>query len=294
MKLCDALSRNDQDPQHQALIRRAQIFDLDNLVPLLGDWERERLHPIPKRPPFDLVFAQWKETRILVGNGRESDRVPSSEGVLIQKIAEQELGSDMYAWNKQRGWDEWYRVSWFAQIRGQLVCGPAPHLMALKENSTIAQSYTVSARRDSFKSGQSHGYIILTVPRDDISDNNVTSPGKGSIAFLSFALLHCKNVTTELHRPDAALQRATIRRGHAPLMNWHTLTLHVPVTTSPSLNGTSAVHQDARLHMVRGHFKNLQHERFTNKGWHWWPAHLRGNPEFGIVDKDYVLRPSAR
>lgn len=37
-----------------------------------------------------------------------------------------------------------------------------------------------------------------------------------------------------------------------------------------------------RIHRTR-------RERFTVKGWHWWPAHWRGDVTLGTVHKDYQL-----
>jgi hypothetical protein len=47
------------------------------------------------------------------------------------------------------------------------------------------------------------------------------------------------------------------------------------------------------LHICRGHFKTFTEEaRLFGKytGTYWWPAHVRGSVDEGVVEKDYRVR----
>lgn len=108
-------------------------------------------------------------------------------------------------------------------------------------------------------------------------------------AFMALALLHCHNVVAEDVRPDEQTQRRVAKSGNPPRCTYKTLKLQIPQASRRHSSGESGSEPATRFHLCRGHFKNLQHERFKSKGWHWWPAHWRGSPELGEVIKDYKL-----
>ncbi len=110
------------------------------------------------------------------------------------------------------------------------------------------------------------------------------------IPFFAFALLNCKNVVVETQTPEKKFQKHLQKSGLPPRMTFRTLKIIVPEEKkSKHTSNSDSARAPVRLHMCRGHFKNLQHERFKTKGWVWWPAHIRGSAETGIVVKDYAL-----
>jgi hypothetical protein len=111
-------------------------------------------------------------------------------------------------------------------------------------------------------------------------------------AFMAFALLHCKNVVVEEHRPDGRLQRRVEKAGNPPRVTYKTLRIEVPKVCAERkriLAGADDSGPKVRFHLCSGHFKNLQHPRYKNKGWHWWPAHWKGSRALGRVNKTYSL-----
>jgi hypothetical protein len=42
------------------LLRRAAVYEVSDVVPLLGDWQREKDKAIPKRPPHPVTWVEWK------------------------------------------------------------------------------------------------------------------------------------------------------------------------------------------------------------------------------------------
>lgn len=107
----------------------------------------------------------------------------------------------------------------------------------------------------------------------------------------AMAAMSCRNITSKLYEPTPAECKNQRKAGNLEPVSYHTLRVEIPRTASggqgvPDLENPA---DPRRLHVVRGHFKNLTADRFKEKGWHWWPAHLRGSAEVGSVVKDYLL-----
>lgn len=110
------------------------------------------------------------------------------------------------------------------------------------------------------------------------------------LAFAGFALLACKNVETETHEPCPKQARRLAKYGQPPRVTYKTLRLVVPDYLKEHAGPGEGDGQKKRLHFVRGHFKNLQHERYKDKrGMHWWPSHWRGDASVGRVEKRYEV-----
>lgn len=77
--------------------------------------------------------------------------------------------------------------------------------------------------------------------------------------------------------------------GAPPYTSFKVLRLNLPSDVRPRDQPTESDDEAARmrLHLCRGHFKHLKHERYKAPGLYWWPAHWRGDPDLGTVDKRY-------
>jgi hypothetical protein len=115
------------------------------------------------------------------------------------------------------------------------------------------------------------------------------------VPFMGFALLHCKNVSTEEHIPNERIARRVKKSGQPPRATFKTLRLELPKLDKHKKPTQEEKEEEdkmrMRLHFCSGHFKNLQNDRYKEKGLYWWPAHWRGDPELGMVVKDYSLSP---
>lgn len=110
--------------------------------------------------------------------------------------------------------------------------------------------------------------------------------------FLSaFAMLNCRNVIIQnSDEPVEVRKRRHIRQGCPEKKQTKVLRLKMPGGVFRSTNGNGDGDGGKKsLHICRGHFKNLQNDRYKEKGWHWWPAHWRGSAGVGEVDKTYKL-----
>lgn len=118
-----------------------------------------------------------------------------------------------------------------------------------------------------------------------------------SIPPMAFGMLNCRNIVTEDVKQDKLHQKVKGEREHRPFCTYKILKLEVPRRMAErqgdDVEGSEPDEPKMRFHLCRGHFKNLQHERYKQKGWHWWPAHWKGNIELGLVDKSYKLETAS-
>lgn len=108
--------------------------------------------------------------------------------------------------------------------------------------------------------------------------------------FHSLQMLNCKNVKEKNHSPDPSLAKKQRKTKGSAQTEYKTLVVEVPEKTS-SGNGNGDV-PSKRQHFVRGHFRHLDSDYFTEekKGTSVWiPPHVRGSDEEGIVKKDYSV-----
>lgn len=111
----------------------------------------------------------------------------------------------------------------------------------------------------------------------------------------TLSLMHCKNVETVDNDPPAKLSAAHRKRHGYPLVQFKTLVVDVPGKKTASHTATKRDEDVMPLHICRGHFKTFTPERplFGRiVGTYWWPQHVRGSKEHGVIVKDYEVRTS--
>lgn len=285
--------RRVQDPSLQHCLKRSVVFDVTNVVPILPDWETERLHPISKRPPYDSSFFEWTGPyEFLDGSALTFRQAALIDNIPTARTGVKVVDELIARVQAERGFEEWYWVNTFWEVHGRLHIGVAPTLCGGTKDFLQCQVFNIAVPADTVKFLQEMSAISAPcrIAGPD-GQPMVESAGHSSVAFMACALLNCKNISADLTQPPPKLQHATKKRGYPPLTSYKTLVLEVPKVKA-SVGGDAGARQTmVRGHLVRGHFKNLQHERFVRKGWHWWPAHWRGDLE-DVVGKHYQLAPS--
>ena len=329
MKLYDKILRAsekliyEEDSYLRADLLKAKVFDITSILSLEQDWHKEKVHSVPKRPPFDITWVEWKQEKDL----ESGQRVIGEWGVLLVKISKSQMIEgfpnsllNFTLFNKtfvgesfhiDDGWDEFYIAKGFADIQGSVGCDliKTPLALGLRED-TCGSFYCL--RKDSAEAEALEGIVTWDQMEAEKEKRRITNDGPtgafglvriasmskdGKICpfinavpgFLAFALLYCKNVVTETVYVPEKLQKATIKRGHPKLCEYNIIKLKL-VESKVNTKGESDGIREIRMHMVRGHFKNLQSMRYREKGWHWWPAHARGNPELGMVQSGYEVK----
>ncbi len=301
------------------------VYDLSNVIPLFSDWQRERDRRVSKRPPNTNVWCEWPavearhgwENKYVVGVLFHSIPLADGKSYFLQTTLRTAEGGETDAQREaSRAWfsevlevvsraDEFFMGSVFRQ----LISTTDPVQLADLRRAGLRLPVT------GYDSGE-----FLAVMADDYSTVRFTKhprmkgayiPGMPELQmpyfvesdpaytpwppFMAFALLHCKNIVTEEHVPDAKTQRRAEKGGCPPRTSYKTLRVEVPATVHKRQGydpGEDDSGPKVRFHLCSGHFKNLQHERYKNKGWHWWPAHWRGSKDLGTVEKRYELHGS--
>jgi hypothetical protein len=297
------------------------IYELSDCVALRADWERERDHAIPKRPPTPFVWAEWRF--------REPDPLGLLEwtlGCLIQETSEANcLGALSNAKPLAGG----------VPLAERVGSGRLPYFVKMfrRIDRHLSPDGKPSHKEDWNVPAADYGFFIISMEPDgsgvrankilpNVSDcrgpahveevlRDHTLPGMALHSceyenhlfqvgfpwppFMAFALLHCKNVVTVEHNPDQHIQRQCRKRGEPGRCTYKTLAIEVPKTVHDRQgHGLGEDNNDARkvrFHLCSGHFRELRSERFTRKRgqWVWVPAHWRGDSTLGVVAKDYKL-----
>lgn len=90
-------------------------------------------------------------------------------------------------------------------------------------------------------------------------------------------VLNCTNVETDDHLPPQKLNEKRARNGRPPVYAYKTLVLK----RRKQRETFGGSRDESAVHMVRGHIKRRRTGNF------WWQPFMRGNPDRGIVFKDY-------
>lgn len=300
-------------------LRAAQAFDVTDLSSIMPEWGTLRSAPIPKTPPFDLVWAEWSfvdeaaDSKDVWRIGALYKKLSATEAALVLDKVRSELhGLDSGPGPEADG-------QTVAQADGQTVVQATMFLKLLHGNRDLrlghlrfelTQFYFFLGPPDESQVRSFRSFPSLTRPKGqrgltytDIQtglglDPNICIPGANQYwqcsipwaGLAAFSLMHCKNVVSE---PEPKPKNSVLRRiRKCPAVSYKLLRVTAP-TKIKSKTGSTTNDEDespaVRLHVCRGHYKNLQHDRFKVKGWHWWPAHWRGDPSLGAIDKDYLV-----
>lgn len=115
------------------------------------------------------------------------------------------------------------------------------------------------------------------------------------VALASLAFLHCKNVTTQEHRPSRQVARA-LQRDSLPIVTHKTIIVAGGSRRQSDAGATGVPDRGVSLHIVRGHFALYTEDkplfgRPGQVGAYYHPQHTRGSAQVGTVDHDYKVGP---
>jgi len=184
-------------------------------------------------------------------------------------------------------------------------------------NGIIGFGFFLKPKHESFFMVPITAQVSINIHLRDIPGNPMKMMDAGNIAFYSISklkdaldknllydeldtylalfekvliLLNCKNITTEDHKPDVALNKSRRKKGKQELFTYKTLKLILPSNKKGSDSSGQPTGEHNRVHLCRGHFKKYTEEhplfgKYT--GLYWWQPHVRGQNKDGIVMKDY-------
>lgn len=97
------------------------------------------------------------------------------------------------------------------------------------------------------------------------------------------SIINCKNVHLMENSPPSKLQKKRAKKGKTPLFSYWTLHLRGRGENGEEMGGT---HESPRVHLRRGHPR-----QYAPGKWTWVQPCVVGNPERGMVHKDYAASP---
>jgi len=113
-------------------------------------------------------------------------------------------------------------------------------------------------------------------------------------AWLAVTFMHCKNVEITEHKPDAPLSKKHQTRHGRPLSRFHTI--HIEPVRKILKHEGQIEHTgiEKAMHICRGHFKDYRQRGLfgseSHKGVYFWPDHVRGKLERGLVTSQYDVK----
>lgn len=188
--------------------------------------------------------------------------------------------------------EPWTRVSHYQHgvlfVRDEINFNPSSDggiRTARHYTDTLSQSYYIHLKKhhceeEVWRQVDAHWNVLIGVIKGAIS------------------LMHVKNVTLEDYDPNKHIsrqvRRARERKGLGPLIEYKILHIkpYGRQPKRPTAGRKTGIKQ--AVHTTRGHFKTFTPDRPAfGKPWgvgtFWVGPHVRGNPEFGLVMKDYHI-----
>ena len=318
--LFDELTRMAARQGETPRFNGASVFDLGGIIDIVESWQDMWSSKVPKRPPGDKVFCEWDcehvdwdGTRLRIGA-----LITNCDQVewMVKPESKESVG---FIGHKNIGHGTEFEIkhAFFVHMFRKII-------RAKKNNESAKyfgvpylseESFVVTMNEDCTELNMSGSVVGRTVinfiqmsigtigyKSEDVigcsvhNFNNIqNNPG---VAFVAFSLLNCRNVVTETIKGPLR-PRKFIERNYPPYCSYKVLKVQVPAKYVASqqeddLSDDDKEKNHVRLHVCRGHFKQMRSPRFKRQGeWYWVPQHLRGTKELGTIVKDYKLVDSS-
>jgi len=149
---------------------------------------------------------------------------------------------------------------------------------------------------DTLRSLHDQSFAAVNVDDNLNETDSAGQPIVNSIipGLLAMAMLHMKNIVTEVHNPPERLSRRHQKRTGQPLIRCKTLVIKPGREVQRRQEGEHASERQCALHLCRGNWAKYTKEKplFGPGGYVgevWRPPHAVGDPAVGIVVKDYLV-----
>jgi hypothetical protein len=210
------------------------------------------------RPPFPMLWMEW-------GMGELRMAAMIADGDQMENLHPNQMGICLF----------------FADVtHPEIICSDALYVANLRPDGQIDWVYDPPAWRIKGGAWESE--------KDEESLSQMSI-----VALFGLTLMNCRNVTTPT--AGAMKMRRSGRQKRQGLKPFEVRynTIKLPGGGSTSAGSGSGTHDRATaLHRVRGHTKTFTAEAplmGKHVGTYWWGWQLRGDPERGIVESDYLL-----
>lgn len=261
---------------------------------------RPLLETTPARPPYEETWIEWRQRSPMTGVAMKTGFALTTLGYAdfrrytdqpnIRRRIGAEIADSVRDWKNAGAVDVLTGLCFGDHKRNAALI--AQIYVPLDEDGRVLFRETGNIVGFSVmeeRLAQAYAVVGMAAERDEDAANMCWH------AAYMLALMHVRNVVTVDHIPDAAIQRARIRRKKPPLVTYKTLHFVTPGEAARVRAGERLPPQGLLpIHLVRGHFSHFADEdgrRLFGKyhGTFWRPAHIRGSREAGIVIKDYEM-----
>jgi hypothetical protein len=271
------------------------VYELSEVAQLFRDHPLLDDHPIPKRPPHDRLWAEWEycdddNNEWTIGvlyvqhpNPESFKRTFPRSRISDESKTYIDLATDIYG-------GRFFRRVNANKTLGNNFTNDTVYFEQLTSYALFHDEYVKLRHVAGVPAALQHPFGlngICTEPKLLKAE-----PLLGSLWPLEmcFGLLACRNVETHSVEPKRDRVKGAKRARMPRPATYRTIRLTRPVrSSSESVPGTSDLAAKKRFHLVRGHFKNLQSDRYLQKGWHWWPDHWRGDETLGVSPIRYKV-----
>jgi hypothetical protein len=290
-------------------LRAAPVYELSSVISAFEKRTHDDDQPIPKRPPHDVVWAEykWDEGRDgavtqkwTVGNLLVTVPIEEAQAATrgmrpvkgfapLSDETRDLIASAHHSYVIQR----FYQCDWTEPgsdvPAGRILC-QLFKLLAFA-NSDFTRLHHVAAVPHVPLSRQTLPCFGLQVTHAVYPESNpIVSPWPMETCF---ALMGCKNVVCDTVTPTPKQMRSARRHRERPPSAYRVLRLtKIVKTAAVCADGedgltdedmTTEERAGVRFHLRRGHYKNLQSPRYKHPGWYYWPACWCGDESLGKI-----------
>lgn len=257
-------------------------------------WSYEKHYPFVS-PPFEEMWFEFRTPGI-----REITRVGVKvRGVEMNLTEWEKLPQNLTAaLVTQYGDDTIERCKWllhlepYSELHNGKMFGPYGH-------------YVLGVAEDGSLAKDANGDFIYVINAADPRMANMLQPLLINPVLMAISFMHVKNASMIRQAPAAPLtknQRKKFKK-NPPTSRYYVLKIDAieSVRGGNGNSGGGTGHGgggggggggEPSLHIVRGHFADYSRGAGLfgkYKGRYWVSAHLRGNPEIGVTEKDYTV-----
>lgn len=253
-------------------ISQAKFFDIQNVSDYFWTNKNEYsdLCDMNLAPPFSFFATRYTMPEKVYSEERGWNDQPNAgtEIITVFRALEEALPAIQMKW--------FYDIMLFA-IRGRKVNPVARWTMAVDELGRVARQPDGHA-----------AFWITTIPGESPPPHLVSYL---HVSGLALTFLHCRNVEVLPAYPDK--KRKARKRSFE--VRWHRLKVSAVGQKREGVGSGESTGIKQSLHIVRGHFKGYGPEYGKGllfgkyAGRFWVASHFKGDPETGIVSKDYEV-----
>jgi hypothetical protein len=294
-------------------LRESPVYELSHVAGLFDDWNRERIKRVPRRPPHDNLWAEWRiEYEGPVDFAGKRLKWDFTVGAFMYKTEIRTTADDSpdlravieksrYCYMTRMfrfmngmpvGIENQQDREYVRMILNTPTADVDSHIWLLNEDGSELECLYLEHRQkaklfkgENLRLDQSClGLSMMSLAPGKRSCDKLCTPWP---MWMCFSLLHCKNVET-VQCTQARDTRRVVKSGNLPRCDYKVLRVKLPqfmMARGPVSNSTC---RTCRFHLRSGHFKNLTHPRYVGHddprgNWHWWPATWVGSAQAGIV-----------